>query len=210
MFTHIRNLFAEMPEAKVRGYKAGRFSFNVKGGRCEHCSGDGIIKVEMNFLPDVFVPCEVCGGARYNHETLEVRYRGKNISEVLNMTVAEAIPFFENQQGILRYLKTLDDVGLGYISLGQPSTQLSGGEAQRIIIVKALSDTRRDAASRISSKILGSYGTCKSHNSKQSQYRNMSPDIMHVSLLDTVIDNACYDKRNSQFKTCFKKLKHRA
>ena len=139
MFTHIRNLFAEMPEAKVRGYKAGRFSFNVKGGRCEHCSGDGIIKVEMNFLPDVFVPCEVCGGARYNHETLEVKYKGKNISEVLSMTVAEAIPFFENQQSILRYLKTLDEVGLGYISLGQPSTQLSGGEAQRIKLATELS-----------------------------------------------------------------------
>ena len=139
MFTHIRNLFAEMPESKVRGYKPGRFSFNVKGGRCEHCSGDGIIKVEMNFLPDVFVPCEVCGGARYNHETLEVRYKGKNISEVLNMTVAEAIPFFENQQSILRYLKTLDEVGLGYISLGQPSTQLSGGEAQRIKLATELS-----------------------------------------------------------------------
>ncbi len=139
MFTHIRNLFAEMPEAKVRGYQPGRFSFNVKGGRCEHCSGDGIIKVEMNFLPDVYVPCEVCGGARYNHETLEVKYKGKNISEVLSMTVAEAIPFFENQQSILRYLKTLDDVGLGYISLGQPSTQLSGGEAQRIKLATELS-----------------------------------------------------------------------
>lgn len=139
MFTHIRNLFAEMPEAKVRGYNQGRFSFNVKGGRCEHCNGDGIIKVEMNFLPDVFVPCEVCGGARYNHETLEVKYKGKNISEVLSMTVAEAIPFFENQQSILRYLRTLDDVGLGYISLGQPSTQLSGGEAQRIKLATELS-----------------------------------------------------------------------
>lgn len=139
MFTHIRNLFAEMPEAKVRGYNAGRFSFNVKGGRCEHCNGDGIIKVEMNFLPDVFVPCEVCGGARYNHETLEVKYKGKNISEVLSMTVAEAIPFFANQQSIMRYLRTLDDVGLGYISLGQPSTQLSGGEAQRIKLATELS-----------------------------------------------------------------------
>ena len=139
MFTHIRNLFAEMPEAKVRGYRPGRFSFNVKGGRCEHCSGDGIIKVEMNFLPDVFVPCEVCGGARYNHETLEVKYKGKNISEVLSMTVAEALPFFENQQSIVRYLKTLDEVGLGYTSLGQPSTQLSGGEAQRIKLATELS-----------------------------------------------------------------------
>ena len=139
MFTPIRALFAEMPEAKIRGYNQGRFSFNVKGGRCEHCNGDGIIKVEMNFLPDVFVPCEVCGGSRFNHETLEVKYKGKNISEVLNMTVGEALPFFANQQGIYKYLRTLDDVGLSYISLGQPSTQLSGGEAQRIKLATELS-----------------------------------------------------------------------
>lgn len=139
MFTPIRDLFAEMPEAKARGYSKGRFSFNVKGGRCDNCQGDGIIKVEMHFLPDVFVPCEVCGGARYNHETLEVKYKGKNIAEVLDMTVAEALPFFANHRSIEKYLKTLDDVGLGYIKLGQPSTQLSGGEAQRIKLATELS-----------------------------------------------------------------------
>lgn len=139
MFTLIRELFSEMPEAKMRGYKPGRFSFNVKGGRCESCHGDGIIKVEMNFLPDVYVPCEVCQGARYNHETLEVKYKGKNIDDFLNMTVSEALPFFENHRGIKRYLTTLQDVGLGYIKLGQSSTQLSGGEAQRVKLATELS-----------------------------------------------------------------------
>lgn len=139
MFTGIRELFAEMPEAKMRGYTKGRFSFNMKGGRCENCGGDGIIKVEMNFLPDVFVPCEVCGGARYNRETLEVKYKGKNISEVLDMTVEEALPFFRNHRNIEKYLRTLNDVGLGYVKLGQPSTQLSGGEAQRIKLATELS-----------------------------------------------------------------------
>lgn len=139
MFTQIREIFAQMPEAKARGYKPGRFSFNVKGGRCESCRGDGIIKVEMNFLPDVYVPCEVCGGARYNHETLEVKYKRKNITEVLDMTVSEALNFFDNHRGIKRYLKTLSDVGLGYIKLGQPSTQLSGGEAQRVKLATELS-----------------------------------------------------------------------
>ena len=139
MFDPIRDLFAQMPEAKMRGYQKGRFSFNVKGGRCEACRGDGITKVEMHFLPDVYVPCEVCGGARYNHETLEVKYKGKNISEVLEMSVTEALPFFENHRSVEKYLRTLDDVGLGYIKLGQPSTQLSGGEAQRIKLATELS-----------------------------------------------------------------------
>lgn len=132
LFTDIRELFSQTSEAKMRGYKPGRFSFNVKGGRCEACHGDGIIKIEMQFLSDVYVPCEVCHGERYNRETLEVRYRGKNISDVLNMTVDEAVPFFENHERILRKLKTLQEVGLGYIHLGQPATTMSGGEAQRV------------------------------------------------------------------------------
>ncbi len=139
VFTFIRDLFAALPEAKVRGYQKGRFSFNVKGGRCESCSGDGIIKIEMHFLPDVYVPCEVCKGKRYNRETLEVKYKGKNIFEVLDMTVEEALHFFENIPSIVRQLQTLYDVGLGYIKLGQPSTQLSGGEAQRIKLAGELS-----------------------------------------------------------------------
>jgi len=139
VFGDIRELFASTNEAKMRGYKSGRFSFNVKGGRCEACSGDGIIKIEMHFLPDVFVPCEVCKGKRYNRETLEVRYKGKNIYEVLDMTVEESLTFFENHPKIKRKLQTLYDVGLPYVKLGQPSTQLSGGEAQRVKLATELS-----------------------------------------------------------------------
>lgn len=139
VFTYIRELFAQTPTANQRGYKPGRFSFNVKGGRCEACTGDGIIKIEMHFLADVYVPCEVCNGKRYNRETLEVRYKGKNIAEVLDMTVEEALEFFENIPRIKKKLQTLDDVGLGYIKLGQPATTLSGGEAQRVKLAKELS-----------------------------------------------------------------------
>lgn len=139
VFDYIRELFASVPEAKARGYKQGRFSFNVKGGRCEACQGDGIIKIEMQFLSDVYVPCEVCHGKRYNRETLEIKYKGKSISDILDMTVDEASKFFENQSRIYNKIKTLKDVGMGYIKLGQPSTQLSGGEAQRVKLAYELS-----------------------------------------------------------------------
>ena len=139
VFNNIRELFAEVPEAKVRGYGKGRFSFNVKGGRCEACGGDGILRIEMHFLPDVYVPCEVCKGRRYNRETLEVKYRDKNIYDVLDMNVTEALEFFKNMPSIVRHLSTLEEVGLGYIKLGQPSTQLSGGEAQRVKLASELS-----------------------------------------------------------------------
>ena len=139
VFDMIRALFAGTQDAKAKGYSKGRFSFNVKGGRCEACGGDGILKIEMHFLPDVFVPCEVCHGKRYNRETLEVRYKGKNIYDVLDMTVEEAVTFFENVPSIRRKIQTLYDVGLGYVKLGQPSTELSGGEAQRIKLATELS-----------------------------------------------------------------------
>lgn len=139
VFTPIRELFANTPEANIRGYKAGRFSFNVKGGRCENCQGDGIIKIEMHFLPDVYVTCEVCKGKRYNREALEITYKGKNISDVLEMTIEQAVDFFENQPSIARKMQTLNDVGLGYVKLGQPATTLSGGEAQRIKLAAELS-----------------------------------------------------------------------
>ncbi|HMS72910.1 MAG TPA: ATP-binding cassette domain-containing protein, partial [Baekduia sp.] len=138
VFDVIRDLYSKTPEAKARGYKAGRFSFNVKGGRCEVCKGDGQIKIEMHFLPDVYVPCEQCHGKRYNRETLEVRFKGKTIADVLDMPVAEAVDFFQHIPKIHRRLATLRDVGLGYIRLGQPATTLSGGEAQRVKLATEL------------------------------------------------------------------------
>jgi excinuclease ABC subunit A len=138
VFSDIRMLFAALPEAKIRGYKPGRFSFNVKGGRCETCQGAGIRTIEMNFLPDVYVNCETCNGKRYNRETLEVRYKGKSISDVLNMTIEQGVAFFENQPSILNRIKALHSVGLGYITLGQASTTLSGGEAQRVKLATEL------------------------------------------------------------------------
>ena len=138
VFDDIRKIFAQTKESQVRGYDVGRFSFNVKGGRCEECKGDGVIKIEMNFLPDVYVECEVCKGKRYNQDTLDILFRGHNIAEVLEMDVNRAVEFFENHPSIHRKLQTLQDVGLGYIKLGQPSTQLSGGESQRIKLTKEL------------------------------------------------------------------------
>ena len=147
VFNDIRALFVSLPEAKIRGYKPGRFSFNVKGGRCEACGGNGYKTIEMNFLPDVYVPCEVCHGKRYNRETLEVRFKGKSIADVLDMTINRAVEFFENQPVILNKIKVLQDVGLGYIKLGQPSTTLSGGESQRIKLATELS--KRDTGQTI-------------------------------------------------------------
>jgi excinuclease ABC subunit A len=138
VFDKIRKLFSETQESKVRGYLQGRFSFNVKGGRCEACAGDGTIKIEMHFLPDVYVNCETCEGARYNRETLEILYRGKSISDVLNMSITEALTFFERQPAILRHIQSLADVGLGYVRLGQPAPTLSGGEAQRVKLATEL------------------------------------------------------------------------
>ncbi len=139
IFDGIRSLFARVPEARVRGYGPGRFSFNVKGGRCESCQGDGLLRVEMHFLPDLFVTCEICGGRRYNRETLEITYKGRNIAEVLDMSVEEALSFLENVPAVRRTLQTLHDVGLDYVHLGQPATTLSGGEAQRIKLARELS-----------------------------------------------------------------------
>ncbi|MCG7945919.1 MAG: ATP-binding cassette domain-containing protein, partial [Candidatus Thiodiazotropha taylori] len=147
LFTPIRELFAGTPEARSRGYTPGRFSFNVKGGRCEACSGDGVIKVEMHFLPDIYVQCDVCKGKRYNRETLEIHYKGKTIDEVLNMTVEEALEFFDAVPAIKRKLQTLMDVGLSYISLGQNATTLSGGEAQRVKLSRELS--KRDTGNTL-------------------------------------------------------------
>jgi excinuclease ABC subunit A len=144
LFTFIRDLFAQLPESKIRGYKPGRFSFNVKGGRCESCEGDGIIKIEMNFLPDVYITCEVCKSTRYNRETLEIVYKNKTIADVLSMSVEEALTFFENIPSIKKKLTTLFEVGLGYIRLGQQATTLSGGEAQRVKLATELSRVSKD------------------------------------------------------------------
>jgi len=147
VFSDIRNVFVELPESKIRGYKPGRFSFNVAGGRCEACKGNGYKTIEMNFLPDVLVPCEVCGSKRYNRETLEVRFKGKSIADVLDMTINQAVEFFENVPSILGKIKVLQDVGLGYIKLGQPSSTLSGGESQRVKLATELA--KRDTGNTV-------------------------------------------------------------
>ena len=147
VFSDIRNIFVELPESKIRGYKPGRFSFNVSGGRCEACKGNGYKSIEMNFLPDVLVPCEVCNGKRYNRETLEVRFKGKSIADVLDMTINQAVEFFESFPSILNKIKVLQDVGLGYIKLGQPSSTLSGGESQRVKLAAELS--KRDTGNTL-------------------------------------------------------------
>ena len=147
VFSDIRNIFVELPESKIRGYKPGRFSFNVSGGRCEACKGNGYKSIEMNFLPDVLVPCEVCNGKRYNRETLEVRFKGKSIADVLDMTINQAVEFFESFPAILNKIKVLQDVGLGYIKLGQPSSTLSGGESQRVKLAAELS--KRDTGNTL-------------------------------------------------------------
>ena len=144
LFDHIRDLFAKLPEARIRGYKPGRFSFNIKGGRCEACQGDGLVKIEMHFLPDIYVTCDVCQGRRYNRETLEIRYKGKNIADILAMTVSDALPFFENIPQVRNKLHVLNDVGLDYITLGQQATTLSGGEAQRIKLARELSKKEKN------------------------------------------------------------------
>jgi excinuclease ABC subunit A len=147
VFSDIRSLYVNLPEAKIRGYKPGRFSFNVAGGRCEECKGNGYKSIEMNFLPDVLVPCEACSGKRYNRETLEVRFKGKSIADVLDMTISQAVEFFENVPSIVNKIKVLDEVGLGYVKLGQPSTTLSGGESQRVKLASELS--RRDTGNTL-------------------------------------------------------------
>ena len=139
LFTHIRDLFAMLPDSRIRGYRPGRFSFNVKGGRCETCQGDGLRRIEMNFLPDVYVLCETCQGKRYNHETLTVKYKGYSIADLLEMNISDAQPLLENIPPIVQKLQTLNDVGLGYVQLGQPATTLSGGEAQRVKLARELS-----------------------------------------------------------------------
>src|SRR5699024_9776181 len=185
VFDKIRTLFAATTEAKVRGYRPGRFSFNVKGGRCEACTGDGTIKIEMNFLPDVYVPCEVCQGARYNRETLEVHYKGKTISEVLDMSIEDAAEFFEPITGIHRYLRTLVDVGLGYVRLGQPAPTLSGGEAQRVTLASESQKRSTGLHSDDIRKLLNALGGLVD---KGSAVILIEPSLDVIKTADRIID----------------------